>query len=50
MKKRSKSGKSRTSSVSDPKPRFSEKRLTSRAGLIPLGRFLDKLVLIFTLS
>jgi hypothetical protein len=29
--------------VIDPKPRFSEERLTSRAGLIPLGRFLDKL-------
>src|SRR5271157_3986759 len=26
-----------------PKPRFSEKRLTSRAGLIPMGRFIDKL-------
>jgi hypothetical protein len=40
-KTRSRKGKSRTRI--NPRPRFSEKRLTSRAGLIPISRFIDKL-------
>jgi hypothetical protein len=43
MKKKGRSGKAQKRKSINPKPRFSEKRLTSRAGLIPMGRFIDKL-------
>jgi hypothetical protein len=41
-KKQSRSKKKNTRRIT-PKPRFSETRLTSRAGLIPMSRFMDKL-------
>jgi hypothetical protein len=43
MKKKVRSGKRKKRQGIVPKPRFSEKRLTSRAGLIPMARFIDKL-------
>ncbi len=43
MKKRQGHGKRKSARKITPKPRFSEKRLTSRAGLIPMSRFIDKL-------
>ncbi len=43
MKKKQRYGKGKGFRRINPKPRFSEKRLTSRAGLIPMGRFIDKL-------
>ena len=43
MKKRAVSRKGKSRKKINPRPRFSERRLTSRAGLIPLGRFIDKL-------
>ncbi|MGO9572066.1 MAG: IS1380 family transposase [Desulfomonilaceae bacterium] len=43
MKKKQGRGKRKSSRRITPKPRFSEKRLTSRAGLIPMSRFMDKL-------
>jgi hypothetical protein len=43
MKKRQGHGKRKSTRRITPKPRFSEKRLTSRAGLIPMSRFIDKL-------
>jgi len=43
MQKRQRQGKGKSTRRITPKPRFSEKRLTSRAGLIPMSRFIDKL-------
>jgi hypothetical protein len=43
MKRRARSGKPKKRKALTPRPRFTEKRLTSRAGLIPLSRFFDKL-------
>jgi len=43
QKARSRKGKSRTRI--NPRPRFSEKRLTNRAGLIPISRFIDQLAI-----
>lgn len=43
MKKKQRHGKGKSVRRITPKPRFSEKRLTSRAGLIPMARFVDKL-------
>jgi hypothetical protein len=43
MKKKQRRGKGKSVRRINPKPRFSEERLTSRAGLIPIGRFIDKL-------
>ncbi|MEW6349682.1 MAG: hypothetical protein AB1646_11520 [Thermodesulfobacteriota bacterium] len=43
MKKKSKSGKTKSKNGINWRPRFSEARLTIRAGLIPMGRFMDKL-------
>ncbi|MFH1116462.1 MAG: hypothetical protein V1792_21325 [Pseudomonadota bacterium] len=43
MKKEQRHGKGKSVRGITPKPRFSERRLTSRAGLIPLSRFIDKL-------
>ncbi|MFC1835459.1 hypothetical protein ACFL2Q_12105 [Thermodesulfobacteriota bacterium] len=43
MQKETRSGKGKREKSIKPKSRFSEKRLTSRAGLIPMARFLDKL-------
>jgi hypothetical protein len=43
MKKKQRHGKRKSIRRITPKPRFSEKRLTSRAGLIPMSRFIDKL-------
>ncbi len=42
MKKQQKCGKGKSTRRINPKARFSENRLTSRAGLIPMGRFIDK--------
>lgn len=43
MKKARKSAKRKRAKKLNPTPRFSEKLLTSRAGLIPMSRFIDKL-------
>jgi Transposase DDE domain group 1 len=43
MKKNERRGKSKRGQRITPKPRFSEKRLTSRAGLVPMSRFIAKL-------
>ncbi len=43
MKQRQGLGKGKNKRKITPKPRYSEKRLTSRAGLIPMSRFIDKL-------
>lgn len=43
MKKKARSGKVKWPKRINPSERFSEERLTSRAGLIPIGRFMDKL-------
>jgi hypothetical protein len=43
MKNKAKSGKAKRGKRINPKPRFSERRLTSRAGLIPMSRFMAKL-------
>ena len=43
MKKGQRHGEGKSIRRITPKPRFSEKRLTSRAGLIPMSRFIDKL-------
>jgi hypothetical protein len=43
MKRKGRSGKTQKRKKINPRPRFSEKRLTSRSGLIPMGRFIDKL-------
>ena len=43
MKKKQGRGKRKSTRKITPKPRFSERRLTSRAGLIPMSRFIDKL-------
>jgi hypothetical protein len=43
MKKNQGRGKSKKDFRINPKPRFSEKKLTSRAGLIPISRFMAKL-------
>lgn len=43
MKKRQGRGKRKSTRKITPKPRFSERRLTSRAGLIPMSRLMDKL-------
>jgi len=43
MKKKAVSRKGKSRKKINPRPRFSEKRLTSRAGLIPISRFIDKL-------
>lgn len=43
MKKKQGRGKSKSTRKITPKPRFSERRLTSRAGLIPMSRLMDKL-------
>jgi hypothetical protein len=43
MKSKQGCGKGKSTRKIAPKPRFSEKRLTSRAGLIPMSRFIDKL-------
>jgi hypothetical protein len=43
MKKKQGRGKRKSTGKITPEPRFSERRLTSRAGLIPMSRFMDKL-------
>jgi len=43
MKKEGRSRKGKSGTRINPRPRFSEKRLPSRAGLIPISRFIDKL-------
>ena len=43
MKKKNRSSKNNRAKRINPRSRFSEKRLTSRAGLIPMGHFIDKL-------
>jgi hypothetical protein len=43
MKNGQRQGKGKSTRRITPRPRFSEKRLTSRAGLIPMSRFIDKL-------
>jgi hypothetical protein len=43
MKKRQGRGKRKSTRKITPKSRFSERRLTSRAGLIPMSRLMDKL-------
>jgi hypothetical protein len=43
MKKKQVRGKKKKIRKISPKPRFSETRLSSRAGLIPMSRFIDKL-------
>jgi hypothetical protein len=42
MEKKQGRGKGKADRRINPKPRFSENRLTSRAGLIPMGRFIAK--------
>jgi hypothetical protein len=43
MKKKGTQSKTKKPRTLNPKTEFSQKRLTSRAGLIPVGRFIDKL-------
>ena len=43
MKNKQGCGKRKSAGKITPKRRFSERRLTSRAGLIPMSRFIDKL-------
>lgn len=43
MKKKQGRGKKKGTRGITPKPRFSERRLTSRAWLVPMSRFIDKL-------
>lgn len=43
MKKKMRHGKGKSTRRITPNARFSEKRLTSRAGLVPMGHFIDKL-------
>ena len=43
MKKRARLRQGQSRKRINPRPRFSEKRLTSRASLIPISRFIDKL-------
>jgi hypothetical protein len=43
MKKKPRSSKNKFGKKFTPRSRFSEKRLTSRAGLIPMSRFMDRL-------